>query len=80
MMMTPGSWKIYKVAFWERDDKLHQAYVTADMLEIGRDWPTTIQDGKSGSTFKFASNEVMEDWMIGNYSGHARYVEVKDCR
>lgn len=76
MMMDHGNWKIYKVAYWEREDGLFQAYVVADMLQIGRNWPPIILDGKLGKSYKFECNEVMEDWMVGNYSGHAKYVEI----
>jgi hypothetical protein len=37
-------------------------------------WPTEIYDNKTGKTFRFASNEPMEDWMVGNYSGFAKYI------
>jgi len=77
MKMTDGSWRIYRVAFFERDDGLHQAYVVANMLEFGREWPTFIHDPKDDVTYKFECNELMQDWMIGNYSGHAKYVEIR---
>jgi len=77
MKMTDGSWRIYAVAFNERTDGLSHAYVTADMLEVGREWPSVIVDGKGGKSFQFVCNELMQDWMIGNYSGHAKYVEIR---
>jgi len=30
------------------------------------------------TAYQFSHNEVMEDWMIGNYSGHAVYIIPKD--
>ena len=76
--MTPGSWKIYKVVSPTHNGGLRTAFVTADMLEIGREWPIRIRDGKTGSEFTFICNEVMEDWMVGNYSGHAKYLEIRE--
>lgn len=50
-------------------------YVVADMLAYGLCWPTTIKH--KGVTYKFAHNEVMQDWMVGNYSGHAKYTATR---
>jgi hypothetical protein len=75
MKMTPGSWKIYKVECQNRAGGLRFAYVVADMLEFGCEWPLVIHDNKTGAKFSFITNEVMEDWMTGNYSGHAKYLE-----
>lgn len=74
MQMRPGSWKIWKVTSPQKDG-LRWAYITADMLEFGKDWPLVIEDKKTGAKFSFICNEVMEDWMVGNYSGHAKYLE-----
>ena len=40
-------------------------------------WPDTIHDEKTDETYKFASNEVLEDWMVGNYSGCAKYILIE---
>jgi hypothetical protein len=77
MKMTPGSWKIYMIDARERKDGLKQAYVVADMLESGREWPLTIHDPKNNVEYKFECNEVMQDWMVGNCGGHAKYVEIR---
>lgn len=39
-------------------------------------WPAKIHDDKTNQTFRFASNEPMENWMVGNYSGFAKYILV----
>jgi hypothetical protein len=54
----------------------HTMYVMAHFSGMSMTWPPLITDGKGGKTFKFVCNEVMEDFMVGNYSGHAKYVEV----
>jgi hypothetical protein len=38
------------------------------------EWPTNLF--YIGKVFKFECNEVMKDWMVGEYSGHAKYVEI----
>jgi hypothetical protein len=43
---------------------------------MAMDWPEIIHDGKHGKSFKFQSNEVMEDFMVGKFSGYASFVEV----
>jgi hypothetical protein len=47
--------------------------VVGDMLSFGMEWPDTI--AKDGRVYRFRTNEVMEDWMVGRYYGHARYEE-----
>jgi hypothetical protein len=37
-------------------------------------WPAEIHYFKTDQTFRFVSNEPMEDWMVGNYSGFAKYI------
>ena len=44
---------------------------------IALEWPPLIQYKKTDETYKFVSNEVIEDWMIGNYSGHAKYILIE---
>ena len=78
MKMSPLCCTIHKVEFWQRTDSLHQAYVFADFGGAFLDWPDTIEDGKGGKVFKFASNEVMPSEFAGRYSGYARYVEIKE--
>lgn len=77
MKMETGSWKIWKVTSPQKDG-LRWAHITADMLQHGREWPLVIEDAKTGARFSFISNEAMEDWMIGNYSGHAKYLEIRE--
>ncbi len=49
-------------------------FLVAHMLAYSMDWPPQIS--YHGKDYKFNSNEFMEDWMVGYYSGHARYVEI----
>lgn len=51
-------------------------HVVAGFGGMSLEWPDTIYDDKSEKTFKFECNEIMEPWMAGKYSGHAKYVEV----
>lgn len=75
--MNEGSYRIYSIMFFEREDGLCQAYVVADMSEFGRVWPIVIHDDKHEISFRYESNEVMEPWMAGKYSGYAKYVEIR---
>ena len=50
--------------------------VVATFAGMGRDWPDTLVDKTTGTIYIFQSNEPMQDWMIGNYSGHAKYIKV----
>ena len=43
---------------------------------MGLEWPPFITCDKYEKTFKFVCNEPMEDFMVGNYSGYAKYEEV----
>lgn len=74
MNMQSGSWRIYKTETQNRAGGLKHAYVVADMLEISSQWPLIIYD-KDGTKYSYISNEAMEDWMVGNFSGHAKYLE-----
>ena len=49
-------------------------YVVADILTMGWNWPLKLT--YRGKEYKFLRNEVMEDWMVGNYGGHAKYIEI----
>ncbi len=55
---------------------VNKMFVVARMSAIGDRWPDTIINPDSGLTYNFKSNEIMEDWMIGNYSGHAKYIRI----
>jgi hypothetical protein len=68
--MRGGDYIIYSVG---SNGEMH---VVADMLAHGMEWPTVIHDPKTGKDFSFRCNEVMEDWMVGRYSGHAKYIEI----
>lgn len=69
--MRPGDYRIYAQA----DEQVGTSiYVVADILTMGYDWPTTLT--YKGAEYKFLRNEVMEDWMIGNHGGHAKYIEI----
>lgn len=78
MKMLPTCCMIHKIAFWDREDGLEQAYVFADFGGVGLEWPDTIQDGKGGKTFEFASNEPLPAEFADRFSGYARYVEIKE--
>lgn len=66
-MMARSEFQVYQV-----DPGV--ARVVADILSTGKDWPPLIF--RDGQIFKFESNEVMESWMIGEYGGHAKYLEI----
>lgn len=48
-----------------------QLNVVATFGATGLEWPAVLTEG--GKEYQFSHNEVMEDWMVGNYSGHAAY-------
>lgn len=65
--MGPGDYKIYSIGAGHLG-------VVAGILTNGWVWPAEITHREK--TYKFATNEVMEDWMIGEWGGHAKYVEL----
>lgn len=67
MKMGPGDYQIYGV-------DAGYLWVVASILTMGWDWP--LQIIHRGKTYKFSNNEAMDDWMIGEWGGHAKYVEV----
>lgn len=69
--MRPGDYRVYAQAEEQVGTSI---YVVADILTMGWDWPETIS--YKGKDYRFKSNEVMEDWMIGNWGGHAKFVEI----
>jgi len=69
--MGPEHYMIYS----NRSDGV--IYVVADFLTVGWNWPSTIRDDITGETFGFFCNEPMEDWMIGNCGGHAKYIKIQ---
>ena len=68
MMMRAGDYRIYAT-------EGTTMYVVADMLAMGMEWPPTLVSKPDNKIYRFKCNELMEDWMIGNYSGHALYEE-----
>lgn len=68
MKMHPAEVYIYEVSGPE-------AFAVSSMLTYSQEWPAILH--YIGKSFKFQSNEVMKDWMIGEYGGHAKYVEIK---
>ncbi len=76
MKMTSVDYVIRKVTFHERTDGKSVLYAMARFSGMSMDWPEIIRDEKSDKSFKFQSNEVMEDHMVGCYSGYASFVEV----
>jgi hypothetical protein len=56
------------------DKPLREAMVVARAGTIGMDWPDTIQF--DGVTYKYSNNEVMLDWIVEHWGGHARYIEI----
>jgi len=67
MKMGPGDYQIYGVGSGH-------LWVVAGILTMG--WDCPLQIIHRGKTYKFSNNEPMEDWMIGDWGGHAKYVEV----
>lgn len=71
MMMRPRDYRVYT----QEEEKVGTSiYVVADILTMGWDWPPIII--YEGKEYKFLRNEVMEDWMVGNWGGHAKYLEI----
>ena len=67
MKIAPGEWKVVRIA-------PGAIFIVADINTVGLDWPLTILHGNK--FYRFKSDELMQDWMIGVWSGHAKYVEV----
>lgn len=76
MEMAECDYQVRKVSFSERADGKHVLYAMALFSGISMEWPKTIVDGKGGKIFKFQANEVMEDFMVGKFSGYASFVEI----
>ncbi len=74
--MDDEDFQIYKVSL-ENDKEKESIYAVARFSGMGLDWPRVVKH--CGKYYKFASNEVMEDWMIGNYSGHAKFSLTNNC-
>jgi len=70
-VMRPGDYRIYAQA---EEQKGTSIYVVADILTMGYDWPPIL--AYKGVEYKFQRNEVMEPWMIGEWGGHAKYIEI----
>lgn len=51
--------------------------VLAYFSGMGLEWPATVHNDKTDQTFTFVSNEFMEQWMVGNYSGVAKYTLIE---
>jgi hypothetical protein len=68
MKMSASDYRVYTI-----DTEGGTLYAVADMLAMGYTWPPVIVE--DGISYHFDSNEVMEPWMTGEYSGHAKYVE-----
>jgi hypothetical protein len=64
MKMRPDDYHVYSIS----DGVM---MVVAHFSGMALEWPSAIENVQS--RYKFQSNEAMEDWMIGNYSGHAKY-------
>lgn len=71
-MMTEDDYQIRSVS-WDG-----VMMVNAHFSGMAMEWPAIIVDVKTGQSFRFKSNEVMEDHMIGKYSGYAKYIQIKD--
>jgi len=69
MKMQPGDYQIYGVG----SDYI---WVVSGLLTYSMEWPDRIVN--RGKTYKFGSNEPMDEWMIGVWGGHAKYIEVKE--
>lgn len=66
MRMRLDDIKVYR----QTEEKLN---VVATFGATAQEWPPTLTEG--GKQYQFSHNELMEDWMIGNYSGHAVYLK-----
>jgi hypothetical protein len=67
MKMTSDEYRVIYIS----DTELR---VAADMLAYSKDWPPSIT--REGRTYQFSTNEPMERWMAGEYSGHAKYIAI----
>ena len=69
MKMQPGDYQIYG----KGSDHI---WVVSGLLTYSMEWPDRITN--RGRVYKFASSEPMEEWMVGDWGGHAKYIEVKE--
>lgn len=69
--MSPSEYLIYGQA----DETVGTSiYVVAGYSGLGWDWPPTL--AYEGKFYIFQCNEPMETWMVGHFSGHAKYIEI----
>jgi len=69
--MNSDSYHVWSAG--ERRGETPYILVVAEMSAMGMHWPPIIH--YEDKIYQFCSNEAMQDWMIGEYSGHAKYVE-----
>lgn len=67
MKMSPQDYHVFHVG----DDGLHAA---AHFRGMTSEWPATIVHYQK--KYNFETQEVMEDWMVGSFAGHAKYTLV----
>lgn len=65
LIMYPDNYYIYE----KSNNKL---LVLGKMSSFGMEWPPTILQGNV--VYKFQYQEVMPEWAVGNYYGHASYI------
>jgi hypothetical protein len=68
--------KMHPTDIWIYENKGSEVFVVASILSFGMEWPRNLN--YVGKVFQFQTNEVMEDWMIGEYGGHAKYIEITE--
>lgn len=66
MKMSPQDYHVYI----EQDDG-KEIRAVSHFSGMTSAWPSTIHH--CGKTYNFVTQEVMQDWMVGNFSGTARY-------
>ena len=60
----------YQICCVDRDN----LFLAANLLAHGLEWPAVVV--YESASYEFVSNEVMKEWMVGNFSGHAKYVKI----
>jgi len=65
MKMVDADYKVYGVG-------TSDISVVAYFSGAQKEWPPYIEH--RGFLYRFNSNEVMQPWMIGDYSGHSKYL------
>jgi hypothetical protein len=65
MKMLPTDYRVY----WTNGPDLFLISYFSGMTD---EWPPIVRH--DNRDYKFASQEFMETWMVGQYSGHAKYV------